>query len=187
MKRQHQLVLIVATLTFSWLAMQAVHELGHVIAAIASGGRIAEVFLHPATISQTRLAENPHPLFVAWMGPIAGVVLPVTALLVVRWFKLRGWYVSQFFAGLCLIANGAYLAFGSIGHIGDAGDLIHHGAPIVLLWMFGVATIAVGLWMWNGLGPHFGLGESRGTVDTTVAYVMLAIAIATVLGELAFA
>jgi hypothetical protein len=53
--------------------------------------------------------------------------------------------------------------------------------------MFGVATIAVGLWMWNGLGPHFGLGESRGTVDTTVAYVMLAIAIAIVLGELAFA
>ena len=79
MKRQHQVVLIVATLAFSWLAMQAVHELGHVAAAVVSGGRVATVVLHPATISYTQLASNPHPLFVAWMGPIVGVVLPLVA------------------------------------------------------------------------------------------------------------
>jgi hypothetical protein len=186
MKRQHQCVLIAATLIFSWLAMQAVHELGHVIAAICSGGRISEVILHPATISQTRLSVNPHPLFVAWMGPIVGVVLPVAALLAARRFKLRGWYVLQFFAGFCLITNGAYLAFGSLGQIGDAGDLLRHGAPIMLLWLFGVATIGVGLWMWNGLGSYFGLGESRGKVDPTLAYVMLALTIAFVVIELAF-
>jgi hypothetical protein len=107
MERQHQFVLIAATLVFSWLAMQAVHELGN--------------------------------------------------------------------------------EFGSPGRIGDAGDLLRYGAPIVLLWLFGVITIPVGLWMWNGLGAHFGLGEDRGKVDSTVAYVMLAIAIAFVLIELAFA
>jgi hypothetical protein len=187
MKRQQQFVLIASTLVFSWLSMQAVHELGHVLAAIVSGGTIEEVILHPSTISQTRIAVNPHPLFVAWMGPVVGVVLPAAALLVACWFKLRGWYVLQFFCGFCLIANGAYLAIGSVGHIGDAGDLIHHGAPVVLLWLFGVITIPLGLWMWNGLGPHFGLGVSRRDVDTTVAFAMLSICVAIVLIELGLA
>jgi hypothetical protein len=184
MKRQQQFVLIASTLVFSWLAMQAVHELGHVLAAILSGARIEEVILHPSTISQTRIAVNPHPLFVAWMGPIVGVVLPATALLAARWFKLRGWYVLQFFLGFCLIANGAYLAFGSVGQIGDAGDLLRHGAPIMLLWLFGVITIPVGLWMWNGLGQHFGLGENHGTVDTSVTIATLAVTVAIVVLEL---
>src|SRR5688572_18674231 len=120
MKRQHQVVLIGSTLAFSWLAMQAVHELGHVVGAVLSGGRVAQVILHPTTISQTRLSENPHPQFVAWMGPIVGVLLPSAALLAARIAGLRTWYLFQFFAGFCLVANGAYLAFGSIGGIGDA-------------------------------------------------------------------
>jgi hypothetical protein len=175
MKRQHQLVLIGSTLAFSWLAMQAVHELGHVAGAMLSGGRVAQVILHPATISQTRLAENPHPQFVAWMGPIVGVMMPAAALLAARIAKWRTWYLFQFFAGFCFVANGAYLALGSIEGIGDAGDLLDHGAAPVLLWLFGLVTIPTGLWLWHGLGPHFGLGP-RGHVDGTHGYVMLAAA-----------
>lgn len=147
MKRQDQLVLIGSTLAFSWLAMQAVHEMGHVLAAAASGGRVAEVVLSPTAISTTRLAKNPHPRFVAWMGPIVGVAVPLAALLVARGTKVRGWYVVQFFAAFCLVANGAYLAFGSFGHIGDAGDVLRHGAPLLLLWSFGVTTIPLGFWL----------------------------------------
>jgi hypothetical protein len=122
MKRQHQLVLIGSTLVFSWLAMQAVHELGHVVGALLSGGQVAQVILHPATISQTRLAANPHPRFVTWMGPIFGVLLPAAALLAARVAGWRTRYLFQFFAGFSLVANGAYIAFGSLGPIGDAGD-----------------------------------------------------------------
>ena len=186
MKRQHQVILIGSTLAFSWLAMQAVHELGHVVAAAISGGQVAEVVLHPATISYTRLAANPHPLFVAWMGPIVGVALPIVALLAARSANLRGWYVAQFFAGFCLMANGAYLAFGSIGHVGDAGDLLRHGAPVILLWLFGLVTIPLGLWLWNGLAPHYGLGASRGQVDPSVAYGALILVITVVALELVF-
>src|SRR5215216_3454542 len=114
MKRQHQVELIAATLTFSWLAMQAVHEFGHVLAGLISGGRVAQVILHPATISLTRLTVNPHPLFVTWMGPVIGCLLPVLALAAARWHRWRGWYVFQFFAGFALIANGAYIALGSL-------------------------------------------------------------------------
>lgn len=183
MKRQHQLVLVGSTLAFSWLAMQAVHELGHVVGSMLSGGQVAQVILHPARISETRLAENPHPQFVAWMGPLFGVTLPAALMLVVRVANCRGWYVFQFFAGFCLVANGAYLAFGSIGRIGDAGDLLRHGAQALLLWLFGLVTIPTGLWLWYGLGPHFGLCSSGG-VDAGVAYLMLTLVVVLILLEL---
>ena len=175
MKRQHQLLLIAATLAFSWLAMQAVHEFGHIAAAVVSGGRIDDVVLYPTKISYTRLISNPHPLFVAWMGPVVGVVLPCLAFVVARALRSRRQYLFQFFAGFCLIANGAYLGFGSLGRIGDAGDIIRQGSPIWLLWLFGVVTIPVGFVLWNGLGPSFGLGPSAGQVDRAAAYLMLAL------------
>jgi hypothetical protein len=175
MKRQHQVLLIASTLALSWLAMQAVHELGHVAAAIVSGGRVAMVVLHPATISYTQLMSNPHPLLVSWMGPVVGVVLPFVAFVVARMLRLRGWYLFQFFAGFCFIANGAYLAFGSLNRIGDAGDILRLASPVWLLWLFGVVTIPIGLMLWDRLGSHFGLGASAGQVDRATAYGVFAL------------
>lgn len=62
--RLHQTILIASTLLGSWLGMQAIHEVGHVLGATLSGARVVQVVLHPLTISRTDLAENPHPLFV---------------------------------------------------------------------------------------------------------------------------
>lgn len=185
MNRLHQFVLIVATVALAWLAMQAVHELGHILGATLTGGKVAEVVLHPATISYTRIAENPNPLFVVWMGPLVGVSLPLVALGIVRSAGLPGWYLLQFFAGFCLVANGAYLGLGSFAGIGDAGDLLRHGTPIALLWLFGLTTMPLGFWLWNGLGPHFGLGTSRGQVRPIAAYVTLGLLIVVVAVELA--
>jgi len=186
MKRQPQVLLIAATLALSWLAMQAVHELGHVVAAIMSGGRVKAMILHPATLSYTQLAANPYPLFVSWMGPLVGVVLPLAALAIARICRLRRLYLFQFFAGFCLIANDAYLAFGSIHGIGDADDIARHGSPLWLLWLFGVITIPLGLWMWNRLGPHFGLGTNAGQVERADAYIMCALLAIVVLIEILF-
>jgi hypothetical protein len=185
MSRFHQCALIVATLSLSWLGMQAVHELGHLLAAMLCDGTVAKVMLHPATISYTQLAENPNPLLVTWMGPLVGVALPLVALAIARYAKLPGWYLVQFFAGFCLVANGAYLALGSLNRVGDAGDLMRHGTPIVLLWLFGLITIPIGFWLWNGLGPHFGLGATRGAVNRTATYVVVALLVAVVSLELA--
>lgn len=185
MSRLHQCILIAGTLVASWLAMQAAHELGHIVGAWLSGGKVAEVGLHPARLSYTRLAENPSPRLVVWMGPLVGVALPLVAFAIVRWTRLPGWYLLQFFAGFCLVANGAYLAFGSFNRIGDAGDLLQHGTPIALLWLFGLITIPLGLWLWNGLGPSFGLGPSCGQINRSAAYVVLALVVVIIVLELA--
>ena len=60
--------------------------------------------------------------------------------------KFKWAYLLQFFAGFCLIANGAYIGIGSFGKIGDAGDkLLRHGSPIWSLWLFGAVCFPFGL------------------------------------------
>jgi len=69
--------LILSMLAGSWLGMQAVHELGHVLGALMTGGRVARVVLHPTTISRTELVTNPSPLIVVWGGPVFGALAPL--------------------------------------------------------------------------------------------------------------
>src|SRR5437867_3762034 len=71
-RRSDQAVLIAATLGLSWLGMQIVHELGHVLLAWASGETVDRVVLHPLVISRTDVSHARHPLLVAWGGPVLG-------------------------------------------------------------------------------------------------------------------
>ncbi|MEX0715612.1 MAG: hypothetical protein WD066_03455 [Planctomycetaceae bacterium] len=163
-----------STLLASWLGMQAVHEAGHVLAARATGGVVERVVLHPLTISRTDLAENPRPLLVVWAGPLFGVAAPLLAWGIAWFLRWEGAFLLRFFAGFCLVANGLYIALGSFGRIGDAGDMIRHGAPAWWLWLFGLVTVPAGLWLWHGQGRHFGFGTAHGRVNRTAAYIMLA-------------
>src|SRR5436190_23321694 len=113
MHRVRPIALIIATLAGSWLAMQAVHELGHVLGAWLTGGRVARVVLHPLTISRTDLADNPKPLVVVWAGPLVGVALPTLLWAAAAAARRPGAFVLRFFAGFCLLTNGLYIGLGS--------------------------------------------------------------------------
>lgn len=183
MTRLHQALLIATFLPLCWLAMQAVHELGHVVGAKVTGGKVERVVLHPLTISRTDVSPNPSPLKVVWAGPLIGAVLPLVLLSLMKAGGFKWFYLLQFFAGFCLIANGAYIGAGSFARIGDAGDLLRHGSPIWLLWIFGAATFPLGLYLWSGLGQHFGLGAAAGKVDHRAAYVSCALLVLWVIAE----
>jgi hypothetical protein len=145
--------------------MQIVHDLGHVLTAYASGETINKIILHPLVISRTDVSHDRHPLLVVWGGPALGTSLPLGLLAVARALRCGLYYLIQFFAGFCLIANGVYLGVGSFGGVGDAGDLLRCGSPQWTLIAFGLACAPAGLWLWSGLGPHYGLGEPKGKVD----------------------
>src|SRR5690349_9657565 len=106
MERFYQLLLITSFMALSWLSFMIVHEFGHVASAWLSGGSVARVILHPTQISWTALAHNPHPLFVAWGGPVLGSLLPLGSCTAARVLRFSSLYLLQFFAGFCLIANG---------------------------------------------------------------------------------
>lgn len=186
LNRLHQIVLIGALLPLCWLAMQVVHEGGHVLGAWLTGGQVQRVVLHPLAISRTDLAENPHPLFVTWAGPVVGCFGPLLAWALAAYLRWPGSFVLRFFAGFCLVANGAYLAGGSLNAVGDAGDLLRHGASVWQLWAFGLLSIPAGFAVWNGQGADFGIGKSARPVSLWLSYACLAALVALIAVEQAF-
>jgi hypothetical protein len=170
MNRLLQVVLIVSTLLASWLGMQLVHEAGHVLGAWLTGGEVKQVVWHPLTISRTDLTSNPQPLIVVWAGPVVGVLLPMLFWFSARLLRTAAEFVWRFFAGFCLIANGAYIGIGSFERIGDCGEMLDHGSPIWTLWMFGLLTIPLGFAIWNRQATHFGIGKQAGNVESNVVW-----------------
>jgi hypothetical protein len=187
MNRVFQVLLIVSAVAFSWLGMMAVHELGHVLHLMLTGGTVDYVVLHPLAISYTHPGTNPHPLVVAWGGAIWGCAVPLGALCLVRILAQPWAYLAAFFAGFCLIANGAYLVGDAFLQGGDGRELVGHGSPPWVLVVLGLAAIAGGLSLWNGLGPHFGLGPARGKVDRRAAVGTAVALLAVILAEIALA
>lgn len=165
-----------STAGLSWLLMMVLHECGHVINGSLSGAQLDCVDLPLWGFSRTDFAVNPHPAFVAWGGGIWGSLLPLVLLAGVRVATPRYTNLARWFGGFCLIANGAYLTAGSFfrGGADDAGVILQHSGSRGLLLAFGILAVAVGLYLWNGLGPRFGLGASGGKVDRAAAIGMTA-------------
>ena len=151
MQRIQQLVFAVSLVALCWFGMMALHELGHVMGAVVTGGTVRRVVLHPLTISRTDVDPNPAPGIVVWMGPILGSVLPL-GLLALRFGSPILRNVVRFFTGFCLIANGAYIGVGWFDRIGDCGEMIQVGTPIWLMVAFGAVATASGLVIWHRLG-----------------------------------
>ncbi len=177
-------LLITSTVIFSWLAMQAVHETGHILHARVSGGKVTRVVLHPLEISRTDVEPNPHPQFVAWGGPIWGSVWPLVVLGAVRAARWHHAWLAAFFAGLCLVANGAYLLGGAFYPAGDAEVLLQQGAPRSALLGFGIVATASGFYLWNGLGKYFGWGQDAQPVERNVVWGTCAATAAVIMVEL---
>jgi len=174
-------VLLIVTCLWSWYAMMAVHELGHVIGACATGGHVSDVVLEFASFSRTDVHPNPKPLFVVWMGPVAGVVLPLAAWLVARglWHEIA--VLFRFFAGFCLVVNGAYIGGGSFDGIGDAGDMMDAGSPIWALWLFGLVCFAGGLMLWHGIGRRLGVTRNGPRLSRQLMVASLAMCVIAIL------
>jgi len=185
MERFHQVLFVISLLALSWLGMMAVHEFGHVLGAIFTGGSIERVVLHPLEISRTDVAPNPRPEIVVWLGPVVGCVFPLALFAAVprRFTTLRS--VARFFAGFCLIANGAYISFGSFSAVGDCGEMLRTGTPLWAMFCYGAATIPLGFYLWNGLGTLSNFLKNPFLVTPKTAYVTFGVLIVVVIAEFA--
>ena len=173
MQRFHQFIFIVSLLALSWFGMMAVHELGHIAGAMATGGTVERVVLHPLTISRTDVSPNPNPTLVVWFGPILGCVIPALIWCFVPPTFSIARKIALFFAGFCLLANGAYIAIGSFERVGDCGVMLQHGSPLWTLLLFGAITIPAGFFLWHRLGSIKQFLHDPSLVDSAVAYMLL--------------
>ena len=180
-----QIILIGAFIPFCWLAMQVVHETGHVLMAWLTKGEVTKVALHPLIVSRTDLAANPHPLVVVWGGPVVGCLIPLVAYEAAAIGRMPGVYLFRFFAGFCLVANGVYIGAGwLLANGADPGVMIENGSSKGLLVAFGILTFPAGLFLWHRQGYFFGLASARGRVSSSAAAVTAGLLVALVAIEL---
>jgi len=170
---------LIAGLLTAWAGfylIMASHEAGHVLAALATGGRLSHLDLSPIALSHTYLSHNPRPLIVVWAGPVFGALDALGAWGLLVWLRKRGDALREepafaFLSGLCLIANGVYIGLGWIGRVGDAGDMMRLGTPIAVMTIFGVVCTALGLMLWHRLGKAMGLANlDRANADRLIAW-----------------
>jgi len=173
-----------AALTWvAWLLMMLVHEAGHVVAAWSSGGVVQRLVWTALDFSRTDVHPNPHPLIVAWAGPLAGCLLPLIAFALLRRRFVRTRLIAAYFAGFCLIANGTYIGIGAFEPIGDADVMLRHATPPAVMMIFGVAASATGLMLWHRasadanrtMWKHLAITHWRVAIATAVAITLLAV------------
>jgi hypothetical protein len=92
-------------------------------------------------------------------------VLPLLSWLAAHALGMPVAYLLRFFAGFCLIANGAYLGAGMFVPVGDAADLLRSGSSMWPLALFGLIAIPTGLAVWHRQGAQFGLGAQPRPVN----------------------
>ena len=185
MQRFYQLLFIASFLALSWFAMMAIHELGHVMGALATGGTVTRVVLYPFTISRTDVLPNPYPAVVVWLGPIAGCLLPLIFAALVPRHCVAFRNMARFFAGFCLIANGVYISIGSFDRVGDCAEMLRTGTPIWALWIFGSSTVPFGFTIRHGLGSFGPFMNKPAVIRPAMAISTLLVLVALVTLEFA--
>ncbi len=178
-------VFVFALAGLFWFGLQAFHELGHVLAAWATGGHVRQVVLHPLTVSRTDVLPNPRPLVVLWAGPLLGAVLPTVLWGLWRVVRAPAEDLVRLFAAVCWVAAGAYVCGGAVAWAGDAGDLLRLGCSRWTLLAVGAVQTAVGLALWHTLGTGFGLADrwngswsqSLGALTALLAVVAVLLAV----------
>ncbi|TWT31395.1 hypothetical protein [Blastopirellula retiformator] len=172
-----------AIVAICWLWMQIIHELGHAAATWLIGGQVELVYLVPWEISRTDFHAPQHELPIIWAGPIFGAMAPLIVWLAMRLGKSKHEPLAAFFAGFCLIANGAYLGAAIRSPVGDAAEILKQGGAVWQLAAFGGVCVPLGLWLWNGRGGYFGFGREADEVTTYGAAIACGVLAATVVGE----
>lgn len=183
LRRLRQIVLVASILWIAWLLMMLIHECGHVLGAIATGGVVRQFVWYPSVLSRTDVFPNPHLLIEIWAGPIFGSAAPLILAVISQAFRLRIAYLFWAIAGFCLIANGAYIGIGSIHPVGDAKELITHDVPRWILAAFGLIATVGGILIWNWISPRFGFGRTSASVNVRHAWItFFAAIIITIIG-----
>ncbi|QDV74738.1 M50 family metallopeptidase [Botrimarina mediterranea] len=135
---------LIAVAIWMWLAMLLTHELGHVVAAMFTGGKIMAVELRPGWLPHTLVDPNPRPSVVLWSGFLSGWIAP--QMTAPAW-RIRAGFVGpvlRAWAAFCLLAGGVYLAAGGAERLTDTGQFLANGWSHALLILIGATVAALG-------------------------------------------
>ena len=134
----------------AWYFMQATHEVGHLLAGWFSTKHKVTGFAIPLLgFSSTTMSVYPRPAWVVWAGFVTGVLIPLAVWILARLLRCQAEGALRYFAGFCLLANGAYLGLGWVERVGDLDELMLHGTPTWVFIIMGLAMALAGRWLWT--------------------------------------
>lgn len=134
----------------TWLSSMLIHEMGHVLAAIGTGGKLAVVDVRPWRFSTTLVSPNPFPSVVVWSGLLMGWLVPLVSL---PFWKMKSSCQSQVLAigpllktwsAFCWLSMGSYLALALGESFSDSGMLLREGWSPVVLCVTGIVVAVIG-------------------------------------------
>jgi len=159
-------LMLLGAFAFGYNAAHAIHELGHALAAWATGGSVTRVMLHPFSWSKILYGEpSACPLLVEWAGAAFASACGLLLLVVIRAWR-GAWTLPLAMTGLCtLMVNGIYLTVDCLFLAGgDATSIVLYGTPRFFVLLAGVSLIVVGHVAGYLLLPRIGLEVADGIV-----------------------
>ncbi len=153
-------LLLLGSFAFGYNVATALHELGHVFAAWATGGTVQSLYLHPFTTSYTSIHPDPSPLLTHAAGVIVAPLAGLVCIALAR--RVEGAYtVPLYTAGVATFAtSGIYLVVGTWAGVGDARMLVDLGMPALGLMLIGAGLIAAAVRLAPGVVSLLGLSPA---------------------------
>jgi len=152
--------------------MQVVHEAGPVLVAGLTGAEVTKVALPPLIVSRTDVPRINIPLQL--FGVARSLVHCFRSCCLV-WLGISiawGVFCCASLLAFVLIANGVYIGIGHfLAEGADPWVMMANGSPRWVLVLFGAVAFPLGLYLWHRQGPHFGLGDAKGKVDTRAVFI----------------
>jgi hypothetical protein len=135
--------LAIAYLIAVWFGLLLTHEVGHVLHAWVSGGRVERVVVPLLGFSRTDVSTNPQPVLVAWGGFVWGGLLPLAMLGIANLSWKAAARGFRGFAAIAVLANAAY----ACSPVGDVEDIVRAGGSRWPLIVYALFTVPVGLFV----------------------------------------
>lgn len=169
-----QFLIVTGAFILAYNGATILHELGHAIAACATGGTVVSVSVSPLTWSATPY-KSPEPMAVTWGGFLLGTMIPLVALGVLWCLKSRLSFWAALLATVALLINGAYMLAGAATGSGDALVLMKLGLARHTLYITGAAMLAAGIALVLPMGTLLGIGRKACGFEKTLLVLGLPI------------
>lgn len=168
MKTFQRFLIVLGVFVFAYNASTIVHELGHGLTLIATGGELDFIEVSPFSWSYAHYRSNPEPMATSWSGFLWETIFGVLAFSILWIAKSRLSLFGVVLAIASLAGTGIYMLVGAVLRIGDSAALIRMGVPPAVLVITGSVLLLLVLPLILPLGGLLGVGKGKNKLRITI-------------------
>ncbi len=161
MKTFQRCLIVLGAFVFAYNAGNLIHEFGHGINVLATGGSIGRISISPLSWSYISYAGGGEARATTWGGFLWETILPLLIFLGLWCIKSRASFWALLLAMVALATTAIYMLVGAFLDIGDAGFLVRVGLPTWPFVAIGAGLLLLCLLLALPLGTLLGIGRGR--------------------------